>query len=414
MIKLIEQLKQEERGSVMVAVIVVMVISFAIVATVATVYGGLNLARSDQNRVNAFQFANAGVDQALYRIDARNIPAVAVGGYTPVVSGTVVTGFTDTITQDGATFTVIAEQDPPGQEVSWKVRSTGIDASGRTRLAIATVSATPLFVNGFFTHRLFKLTGSQTSPVAYDSRVCPSAALVCELKPVPVRMGTNDVVEGAAETYADFVANWLGFNMYGRATQEAADIACGGSQLRCTTYPKVIAITDRFETPYPDEPSGAAGCPNGGNIGSTGITTVIPPGDYICNNLSLAGTIVIGSGGNGIARFWVRGNFGAANNAIINQLQQPRKLQIFQKESTTNSGSICGARVWALLYTPGLTINCTGSHQPEIWGAVVADFHGGTGAHFQFHYDLDTLTSVHNGKYVVKNWRECPPGVTDC
>jgi hypothetical protein len=435
MTRQLARINADERGSVMVAVIIVMVVSFAIAATVATVYSGLNLARTDQNRVNAFQFANAGVDQALYRLDAENLPTFPVGGYTPTVSGTEVTGFTDTITEGGANFTVEAAQDPPGQNLTWKVRSTGLDPSGRRRLAIATLSATPLFVNGFFTHHVFKLTGQQTSPVAYDSSVCPTALVSCEINPVPVRLGTNDVIEMADSTYVDFVSKWLGFNMYGRATQSAADVACGGQFLKCGTYPEVIQITDRYETPYPPcvegaprnadgtcgVPITAVSCPNSGTIGSVGATTQIAPGDYVCTNLNLAGNISVGPG-TGRVRFWVEENFGVAsgpgpaNASIINQFQPPKNFQIFQDNpgSTPNSGSICRAQIWALLFTPGLAIDCVGDSQPKIWGAVVADFHGGTGAQFDFHYDVDSLDTVHDGKFVVRNWRECPPGAADC
>jgi hypothetical protein len=49
-----------------------------------------------------------------------------------------------------------------------------------------------------------------------------------------------------------------------------------------------------------------------------------------------------------------------------------------------------------------------------MYGAVVADIHGGTGNHFVFHWDIDSGDAVSNGRYVVRNWRECPPGSTDC
>jgi type II secretory pathway pseudopilin PulG len=404
-----------DRGSIIIAMIVAVVVILGLVATLTAVYGALNSSRTDQNRINAFQHANAGVDQALYRLDSADMPGAASGDYVPVLSNGKVVGFNDRIAVGGSSFDVVVEQAPAGQTAVYKVRSTGRDPSGRERLVIADLRATSLFENGFFTHELFYLTGNQTSPVAYSSSTCPSAAASCQL-PLPVvgRLATNETIDGASATFDHFIASWEGFNMYGRATQAAADEACG--QGRCGTTPKVVAITNRLETAYPPEPSPSDGCPTGGVIGVPNLSTTIQPGNYICNNLELRGTIVVGSGGNGsgIVKFWIRGTLTIGGGGIINRGQVPAKMQFFQKDSDPGGGDVCDAEVWSLMYTPGLRVDCNGSHQPEFFGAVVARFHKSTGNHFEFHWDIDSRNAVHDGKYVVRNWRECPLGSTDC
>jgi hypothetical protein len=400
----------DERGSIPIVMMVIMVLTLALGTSMLAVNGGLELTRNDQNRTNAFQFANGGVDQALYRIDSDNVPLVASGSYVPTVSGGRVLSFTDAVSVGGSAFAIVATKTPATQDRVWQVRSTGTDPSGRQRLAIATVEASSLFSEGFFTVQQFTLTGSQTSPIAYRSSVCPTAAPSCQLPlPVPGVLGTNATISAASETYSDFVSSWTGFRMYGRATQSAADEACGGSQLRCGTAPKVTAVTDQKQiSPVPKPGTGMQPCPSGGNINNVAVA----PGDYECNDLTFSGTITVS--GTGKARFWVDGNIVFAAGSVVNQNQSPSRLQVLQTPQSVPGGNICDAQVWALLYTPSLRIDCTGDHQPEMWGAVVADVHEGTGAHFLFHWDIDATDVMGETKYVVKNWRECPPGATDC
>lgn len=400
------RISRDERGSIPIVVVVGFILMIALGSTMLSVNGSLELTRADQNRTNAFQFANAGIDQALYRIDTGNTPLVTSGAYVPTLSSGRLVSFTDTIAVSGSSFSIVATKSPSTQDRVWQVRSTGADASGRKRQAIATISASSLFEEGFFTFRQFSLTGNQDSPTAYRSSTCPTAASSCQLPaPVPGSLGTNSTFQGSVATTAHFVNNWTSFRMYGRATQAAADEACDGG--RCGTSPKVVAITDQKVIDTPGVPATAVSCPNGGNIAGT-----IAPGDYSCGDVTFTGTVTVSGTGN--VRMWVDGDIVFAANSIVNRYQPPTRMQIFQIEQETPGGNVCDAEIWALLYTPSLTIDCVGEHQPAIWGAVVADVHSGTGNHFDFHWDVDSVDAVGNGKYVVRNWRECPPGTADC
>ena len=409
--KLAARRRGDEDGSIVIVMIVAFVVMIGLVSVLVQVNGSLELTKTDQRRTNAFQFANAGIDQALFRIDSRTMPAAQTGNYTPTgTSGGQVSSFEESLTVGSSSFQIKAAR-IAGQDSTWKVYSKGTDPSGRERVAIATLEARSLFTDGFFTLEDFYLTGNQDSPVAYDSRVCPTAAVSCELpKPVPGTLGTNSDIRGSSATTTAFVNNWSGFNMYGRATQAAADQAC--DEGRCGTAPKVRAITDRFEvdTDLFNTPAPTNGCPNGGNLG----TVALNPGNYVCNTLNITGTVTV-TGTTGSVRIWVKDTLSASSTAVVNRHTPTTRFQIFYPEqSGTTSSTICGAELWALLYTPGLKIECNGDHQPKIYGAVVARFHGGTGNHFDFHWDIASAADAHNGKFVVKNWRECPPNVLDC
>lgn len=399
-----------EHGSVIMAILAVMVGTFAVIGVTSAVTGGLSTARTDQNRINAFQHANAGIDLALYRIDRRDFDGPSYE--------TITNGFRDTIAVGGSTFVVEAVRDTPGFDHTWTVRSVGTDASGRQRLAIATISTARLFSHGFFTIQDFSLSGNQLTPVAYDSGVagCEDPTLneaLCAIDPIPGRLGTNAEFVGAAETVDDFADRWEGFDMYGRATQEAADEACDSGN--CGTAPKVRAISNQLPTIVPKKPTGIQPCPFGGIV----VDQAITPGDYLCSSLNLEGVITVGTGGNGSGRvrIWIDGAFSAADDTVVNKGKPTPNLQIFQAAASDGgayNGSICGAEIWALLYAPGLVIDCNGEHQPTIFGAVVAQGHGGTGAHFDFHWDIAASQATFDERFVVENWRECPVSGGDC
>lgn len=405
----------DETGSVIVALLVVVVVAMGLVAIFANVNSSFNLTRTDQNRTNAFQLANAGMDQALYRIDTKTLPLTASGTYEPIFDAdSIYAGFRESLTVGTSVFHIEALKDPPRQDTTWKVRATGTDQSGRKRQVVATVGAESLFPDAFFTVNDFELTGNQDSPIAYRSSVCldprgRTDSPCIPTLPLPARLGTNGVISGSAATADSFKERWAGFNMYGRTNQADADAAC--MEGACGTSPKVAAITDRRTISVPAATGGP--CPNGGNIGANGTITTIPAGDYTCESVNLRGTIVVG--GTGTVRIWPTKNFAVAPGAVVNEAQAPARFQVyFPEQSPAASGSICDAKIWGLLYTPGLHIDCNGSHQPEIFGAVVANIHAGTGNHFAFHWDMDAVYATSTGRYVIRDWRECPADQTDC
>lgn len=392
---------KDESGSVIVALVVIVVVALGLAVTLTHVNSGLNSTRVDQNRTNAFQLADAGMDQALYRID------------TGAASS-----FTDSLVVGTSTFAIVATRNTGGR--TWTVRSTGTDTSGRQRRVVATIGAESLFPEAFFTIQEFRLTGlNDSTPVAYNSATCPAALASCELpRPIAGRLGTNGTISGSSSTSASFRANWQGFNMYGRTNQADADDACmdgnGTATSGCGTDPQVAAITNRREVDQDKltPPGGTPSCPLGGIIGASGQTTTIPSGDYTCPNLTLRGTIVVGGTGN--VRFWPTREF-SAPDAVVNRAQPTSRFQVyFPDQNPAAEGGICGAEIWALLYTPGLSIDCNGSHQPTIYGAVVAKIHRGTGNQFNFHWDIAAVDAVHTGKYVIRDWRECPATQNDC
>jgi hypothetical protein len=147
---------------------------------------------------------------------------------------------------------------------------------------------------------------------------------------------------------------------------------------------------------------------------------VLPVGDYRCSRLIIQGSLSVSGDANRDVRIHVDNEMsivpGRTSATVVNPQTRPSRFQLYlpEREGSTNVSQICGSQIWALLYTPGLNIDCHGSAQTEIYGAVVARSYSGTGNHFSFHWDAAAATAVNDGKYRVYNWRECALGTVDC
>jgi hypothetical protein len=377
----------DEQGSIVLSLMIVVVSVIALTALSNSLIAGLNQARTEQSRSSALQLANAGLDLAVYRID----------------SGEEVGSFGEEHTESTGTATITATLTGDG---TWEVRSVGHDSAGKERLVIATVSTPKLFPDALFSAGGFSVTGNQADLYWYDSATSPNATSVtdADLTPIPGTLGSNGDINGSGIDEL-----WSGFNLYGRSTPQEALDGCVG----CTPS-KVHAITDRLERTPPSFPSGVTPvCPTSDGVIPGGT---IAAGDYRCSSLTLEGTINV----TGRVRIWVDGPFEAADGAVVNRYGRPQNLQILQATQADGSPydgdqySVCGADLWALLFTPGLVVKCNGSHQPTIHGAYIIDSYAGTGNDLEYYYDTSAAAVGRDGTFGVTNWRECPVGPTAC
>jgi len=442
----------------MISVMIIAVLSLVAATLFTTVNSGLRSSRADQDRTDAFQFANAGIDHALYRVDSTDLPtsnlgtcplSVAAPGethrYCPEVNSGVLQGFEELIVDPGQsadtpeTYRITAKPFPhAAQTASWKVHVVGTDGSGRRRQAVATIRAELLFEDGFFTEDLTEMNGGANFPEAYNSYDDANPSVSALASPYEASVGTNGKIELVNQAAAEWNAKWRSYNMYGRATMASALTNC----VLCLPA-KVQNFTDRKETIIEKIPANATGCPNGGNITQAYVAAnPLLPGDYTCDNLSFSGTIDIS--GTGRARFWPKHTLTVANGSVLNgpgatvttsggtlvypagTYQPPRRLQIFyynpqiygvtapRATQMMGGSKICRAQVWGLLYTPALTVSntngCGGSNQPSVWGAANFKIYRSAGSpNFRFVWDKDSQFELHTGKYRVLEWRECPP-----
>ncbi|HUQ40451.1 MAG TPA: hypothetical protein VM030_09880 [Acidimicrobiales bacterium] len=427
--RLFREPEREEEGSIIIAILIIVILSVSLTAVMRSVQGGMKLARTDQDRTSAFQQASGGMDQALYRLDksggnisAGVLPGTAVGSYVPTVVNGKVASWTEHVTAGGVDYEITATATPAGQTAEWRVQSVGRDKSGRLRQAVARIEAELLFKDGFFTVDGFYLSGNQHSPRAYDSTAYPTQ-FVSKLNPFQgpddreASIGTNgsfDLSGLQSGERENFVERWAGFNMYGRATQSAADAACDGCSAAGGTVRPFADQLKVLTTDAAVRPPAVVSCPRGGIF-----TGTVQPGDYVCTNVTFQGTVNVANTGTGRIRVWPKCRL-YMDGAQVNLNQSPLKVQIYFLDppnppcSGTNDSGMCDAVVFGMLYVPGMTVQCNGSHQTFMYGAVMAQFYSGTGNQFEFYFDASSQRQLHTGKYRVFDWRECPTGVTNC
>ena len=369
---------RDEEGSVVMAVTVMMVATFVVMAFLATILNGLDAARVDQARTTAMHQADAGIDAALYHIDRQD--------WTGVTWVTQPSHFTLSTTSGTSRFDVDAHEVTAGDDSQWTVKSIGTETTtGRKRQTIATIGTAPLFTNALFSVGNVSVTG------------VPPATVTSTL-------GSN----GSITLPAGGSSWWNGFNLYGKTTQTDANSAC----TNCGGAPKVAPVANALTTTVPSAPATISACPVNGIFFGT-----VQPGDYLCANqaVTLWGPVTVGIAGNGTGkvRIWVSGA-GVGATGTVNANGSPANFQVFESATSTGgtySGSICGATIWGVLYAPGMAVNCPTTAATLHGAAVVGSW---TGLASGLYYDSTTASIRRDGTYTASNWHECPATAADC
>lgn len=161
----------DERGSLTMALLAIVVIGSLVGVLTATVIGGQRHTRFDQSYEQALQIAEIGLDRMTALVEARAVTGAASIGWTDAVGGR---------------WRATAEVDVPAGSGAWRVRSWGRTSDGVERSIEARISAPGLFVmaafgrqfadfnggNGADSYRSGSFTTSGFSPL-------PTAGLVC-------------------------------------------------------------------------------------------------------------------------------------------------------------------------------------------------------------------------------------------
>src|SRR6266542_1761528 len=131
-----------ERGSVAMALIVIMVATIMVVALLVTTQIGLRSARRSGDSANALQLADAGINDAAKAVTAHS------SSFSDTSSLGTAGSYTYTATKDGAV---------------WRLDATGTDATGVKRRVLADAVDQPLFGHAFFALAASELKGTADS-----------------------------------------------------------------------------------------------------------------------------------------------------------------------------------------------------------------------------------------------------------
>ena len=149
------RIHHDERGSMVAALLAVVVVGGLMTALMSTIVAGQQATKFDQNYTQAAHAAELGMQRAVYLLE-RNLMTAATA---PVASPAVET-------VNGRTATWSAVESAPGSGV-WTVTSRGTD-NGVSRTIQVTASGAPRFPAAVYTEVKMHLTGSR-SVRSYDS-----------------------------------------------------------------------------------------------------------------------------------------------------------------------------------------------------------------------------------------------------
>lgn len=391
-----------DRGSVAMAMLIIVIVTGLIVALLATAEFGLRSSRRAGDSANALQLADAGVNDAIKAITAQPTSATSFTG-GPTTLGTA-GSYSYTAVKDGTV---------------WRVDSVGTDATGVRRRVLADAMDQPTFGNAFFGLASVSLKGSA------DSYTGPSNP--CSSDPAYGVVGSNGTITFTGGAGArncrggswSYVVDGCSFN--GQTTIPAGAIATGG----CPPAPYTFTTTQRFNPPPVVVPAGlvsegAYTCPTNGTVPSgTHLYTSITfsngckVGGSAASVLYTTGTVTIGVG-TGNCNNVINAPSGPCGSNFSNFSASwftsgwTSRLQV----NVAGNGQVAFANnaiFFGVINAPNslVTANGGGTPQVDVFGSVLANS-ATSAAQFRFHYDQALRQQLSTGQYRVSNWREEP------
>ena len=441
---------KDDGGSMVMALLAAIVVAGLVSIIVATTITGQRAARFDQDFTGALHVAEAGVQEALFKLNNRQIKdGDSESG--PVTGGGEV---------NGRTYEWSAEQI---SEHEWKVLSTRTD-DGVTRSVEAVISDGPLFNLAAFADNLLNLGGTNHADSYHSGWNNSTGTLDSALQEWCTgkgRVGSNDGLDfsgsgsGTATcAYARTDQTVDGVDLYDWSGENADPDRCthsGGSNCvyngeaqyethehgiefdedvawmedvldRCSTLPDIAASDFDGQIPPADATTGVklhegdddspyAYCAKTLTFdvhtsldgASPANPVVFMVEDWVEANLS---------GGN---RLRVNCDDCTANNlnpAAEDIYPQAGALQIYTPSAdgaSPDSGDVIGirqhSRVAAAIYAPRGTCGGTGNAQVHIFGALICWDIPGVGG-WNFHYDEALAEQIRTHRYSIIRWAE--------
>jgi hypothetical protein len=384
-----------ERGSVTMAMLVMLIVTGLVVALMATALSGLRGSRRAGDSANALQLADAGINDATKAISAHTTSFTASGSLGSAGS------YSYTATKDGTV---------------WRLDSTGIDATGVRRRVLADAVDQPIFGQAFFGLADVSLKGTA------DSYTGPTNT--CSTTPAAGVVGSNGTISLTGGTGARNCrgGSWSypvdGCNFSGQTTIPSGAVAVGA----CPPAPDSYTDPQKFNPPPVIVPAGltsegAYTCPANGTI---------PSGTHLYSSLTFNGGCKVASGGaavlyvtgpvtigvdTGSCKSVVNAPTGACASSFPSSWYEAgwtSRLQI----NVAGNGTVAFANhaiFWGVINAPNSLVTASGGGTPQVdvFGSVLANS-ATSAAQFGFHYDQALKQQFSTGEYQITNWREEP------
>ena len=417
--------RHDERGSIALVMIVMLVTSTLTLAAVTTAESGLKSSRRAGDSANALQLADAGLNDA--------VKAVAATSQTSLNSGTVSLG-------SAGSYSYTASLDPFSSV--WHLSSTGVDTTGVKRKVAADAVAESLFGSALFVQSTLSVPAGGTLDSFKDgttaANMCTKHGIVGTNSGDTLDFNTNGTKNCQNSVYGNWDSPVDGCISY--ADNNPATPTTGAGQ--CPSVNTQLR-TPAFTPPQVVGPGGTATAPTACD-GSTPALKARSDGQpYFWTSVALRsgckidptnGPVVIytpgvvdigdtnGASGQVNAPYAIGGFCGASTYTagLKDQNNNPSSyycpgwsgnLRIYVL-SASNSNIILRNHVqfWGIVDAPSGCLACLGANgnngtpQSEVWGALLAST-SNPQAQVALHYD-DSLADLSTGRFTVRNWRE--------
>jgi Tfp pilus assembly protein PilX len=385
----------DDRGSVAVAMMVIMIVTILVVALLVTAEFGLRGSRRGGDSANALQLADAGINDAAKAIT--NPPS---------------TSFTSSGSLGTSSYSYTAKKDG----TVWRLASTGTDATGVKRRVLADAVDQPIFGNAFFGLTSVSIKGTA------DSYTSPTDT--CSTSPASGVVGSNGTItftggvgarncRGGSWTYP---ADGCSFN--GQTTIPAGAVGTGA----CPPAPDSFTTSQKFNPPPVIVPTGLANegaftCPVNGTI---------PSGTHLYSSATFNGGCKVGTTGDAVLYVTGPVTIGVDSGSCKSVINAPTgacssnfpstwyesgwtsRLQI----NVAGNGLVSFANhalFWGVINAPNSLVTASGGGTPQVdvFGSVLANSTA-SAAQFAFHYDQALKQRFNTGQYQITNWREEP------
>lgn len=415
-----------ERGSLPFAMLLAVIAGGLMILVVTKTMTVQAATRFDRDFVEVVQGSDAGVNQALFQLNAGHINDLTIDPVTRTTP-------TYRHTLDGTTYRWNARQVDP---MTWEVISTA-HLQGTTRTAVATIKEIPKVQMVAFANTIVELPGNNTID-SYNSNTTCLVGGGCAWGPLGTgtgngTIGSNGTVRiGGSSSVVDRVELWDWANnpSYARCTLQNA--TCPTSLV----WPKDPRLDYRSDAEMKFIRDGITACQAEGrmggewrasaNAGSISPATLLPPGftppagmtanDYtfFCwDSLNFDANTVLADPTREHV-IYVRNSVQVAGAAKINCPSPCSKPNVAPKAPALQVYLLGGdvnvrqqAGFGGIIYAP--RANC-GSPQSnasvEFFGAIVCEEFKNQGA-WSLHFD-DAITAEGSGTFRVAAWREEP------
>lgn len=403
----------EERGSLPLALLAMLIVGSVISVTTATVITGQQQSRFDQGFEQSLPIAEVGLDRMVSLVESRAMTESFTMPSTPAGGGTYAG---QAVRSDG----------------TWAITSTGTAADGTQRMVQATVANASVFDQAAFGLHGANLGGGNRAD-SYRSGTwsgpiftrLENLGLVCDARDRPDPLSGDRICPARATGNGVISTNGV-LKLNGTATFGAVDgaeihyasevvadplpgatgrcdgpLTCDGyNQPRDATLPvadgnrKLEYFRERVDPPPVTLPSSPVGEFDGAN-------KTLGPGTYVFTNATLYSTTTFTGTPENPVVIYLTGTLRVSkqqdiNFDIMNAVFGPRpspSLLIFSATAGTAFDLSNQVRISAALYGPNGSF--AGGAQSQLFGAVVANSINNNGG-WKFHYD-EALREVTTG-----------------